>query len=49
MYIGGVVPDVGRAPIAAARIDIWHSDKEGFYDLQKLDDAHGLAGRGRFT
>jgi len=48
MYIGGSVADAKGQPIAGATVDIWHSDDEGFYDLQKLDHEPGLSGRGRF-
>lgn len=48
LYISGSVRDEDGAPIANAAVDIWHSDQEGFYDLQLLDERPGLAGRGRF-
>ena len=47
-FISGTVRDDAGRAIAGASVDIWHSDREGFYDLQKLDEAPGLAGRGRF-
>lgn len=49
MYIGGVVRDEAGRPIAGALVDVWHSDEEGFYDLQKLDENPDYAGRGRFV
>ena len=49
MYIGGGVADAKGQPIAGATVDVWHSDDEGFYDLQKLDREPGLSGRGRFV
>lgn len=48
MYVGGSVSDAEGKPIAGATVDVWHSDEDGNYDLQKLDDDHGIAGRGRF-
>lgn len=48
MFVGGTVTDTEGAPIRGASVDVWHSDHEGFYDLQKLDEGNGLAGRGRF-
>ena len=29
-------------------MDVWHSDDDGFYDVQQLDKLGGNAGRGRF-
>lgn len=48
LFIDGSVRDEKGAPIAGASVDVWHSDQEGFYDLQKLGSLPGLAGRGRF-
>lgn len=49
MYVEGTVCGVDGTPIVGATVDVWHSDRDGFYDLQKLDDATGLAARGRLT
>lgn len=35
LHVSGEVASVGGAPIAGALIDIWHSDEDGFYDVQK--------------
>jgi hydroxyquinol 1,2-dioxygenase len=48
MYLSGSVQTVEGAPIAGATVDIWHSDDEGFYDLQKMRRHAEYAGRGRF-
>jgi hydroxyquinol 1,2-dioxygenase len=48
MYLGGTVRGADGRPIANAMVDIWHSDPDGFYDLQKLDEHPDYAGRGRF-
>jgi hydroxyquinol 1,2-dioxygenase len=48
MYIGGSVQGADGAPIAGATVDIWHSDREGFYDLQKMGETSEYSGRGRF-
>jgi len=48
MYVGGTVRDVTGKPLADAIVDIWHSDQDGYYDLQLLDKNPGYAGRGRF-
>lgn len=48
LFIGGVVKGTDGSLLRGARVDVWHSDDRGFYDLQQLDARHGLAGRGRF-
>ena len=37
MYVEARVSTPDGAPLAGARIDIWHSDDDGFYDSQKSD------------
>ena len=39
---------VGGEPIADAIVDTWHSDDEGFYDVQHVEAVGGLKLRGRF-
>lgn len=34
-------------PIAAAVVDVWHSDGDGYYDVQRHGDPHGVAMRAR--
>lgn len=48
LYLSGTVSSAEGRPLADAVVDIWHSDSEGFYDLQKLDEHPNFAGRGRF-
>ncbi|MBB3694643.1 intradiol ring-cleavage dioxygenase [Sphingomonas sp. BK580] len=48
LYIDGTVHNEAGEAIEGASVDIWHSDEHGFYDLQKLSEGSGLAGRGRF-
>lgn len=48
LYIAGTVRDDAGRGIAGASVDIWHSDDDGYYDLQRLDHGPGVAGRGRF-
>ena len=48
MHVSGTVRDTQRRPLKGARIDVWHADRVGFYDLQKLDENSAFAGRGRF-
>ena len=35
LHVSGQVTCVGGAPLAGAIVDIWHSDQDGFYDLQR--------------
>lgn len=35
MFVSGTVRNVDGEPIANATIDAWHSDEEGFYDVQR--------------
>lgn len=51
--VSGRVLDADGKPIANALLDVWQSDAEGFYDLQKVDaslirDANWMELRGRF-
>src|SRR5262245_58086428 len=48
MYVRGTVRGVDGQCVANAIVDVWHSDKDGYYDLQLLDQRPGFAGRGRF-
>jgi hydroxyquinol 1,2-dioxygenase len=47
-YVFGRVLDVGGKPIAGATIDIWQTDGEGFYDVQRPGGNESYA-RGKFT
>lgn len=35
LHVSGQVTSVGGTPIAGALVDIWHSDEEGYYDVQR--------------
>lgn len=48
MFISGRVSDPEGRPIAGAVIDTWHSDDDGYYDVQKLDEHGHFAMRARF-
>jgi hydroxyquinol 1,2-dioxygenase len=48
MYVAGRVTDTDGHPLAGAIADVWHSDDQGYYDLQKFGDDPRQAGRGRF-
>lgn len=43
---GRVTSSDGR-PLANAIVDVWHSDQDGYYDVQQLDATGGLVGRAR--
>ena len=47
-YVFGRVLDVGGKPIGGATIDIWQTDGEGFYDVQRPGGNESYA-RGKFT
>ncbi len=48
LFVSGTVRSTEGQPLEGATIDVWHADREGFYDLQTLDEHPELAGRGRF-
>jgi hydroxyquinol 1,2-dioxygenase len=47
LFVQGRVTSAGGTPLANAIVDVWHSDKEGYYDVQHLEQTEGLAGRAR--
>jgi hydroxyquinol 1,2-dioxygenase len=47
-FVSGRVLDVGGKPIAGATIDVWQTDGEGFYDVQRTGGNESYA-RGKFT
>ena len=48
MLVTGSVSTVDGRPLAGAIVDVWHSDDDGYYDVQQLDDIGDLAMRARF-
>jgi hydroxyquinol 1,2-dioxygenase len=40
MFVTGRVVDDEGHPIAGAKVDTWHSDGEGFYDVQQTEKLH---------
>jgi hydroxyquinol 1,2-dioxygenase len=44
LLVEGTVRDAGGAPVAGAVLDTWHSDQDGYYDVQ-LGDAMTLRAR----
>lgn len=48
MLVTGSVSTVDGKPLAGAIVDVWHSDDDGYYDVQQLDEIGDLAMRARF-
>lgn len=48
LLVTGTVSSSAGKPIAGATIDVWHSDNDGYYDVQQLDEIGHLAMRARF-
>ena len=48
LLVEGSVSGLGGHPIAGAVVDSWHTDGDGFYDVQGPRGVEGLAGRARF-
>lgn len=48
MLVTGSVSTVDGKPLAGAVVDVWHSDDDGYYDVQQLDEIGDLAMRARF-
>ena len=47
LVTGSVASSDGRA-LAGATVDVWHSDDDGYYDVQHLEEIGGHALRARF-
>ena len=48
LLVEGTVSRIDGTPIAGAVVDTWHTDGNGFYDVQSPAGLEGLAGRARF-
>ena len=48
LLVEGSVSGTDGAPVAGAVVDTWHTDGDGFYDVQRPAGREGLAGRARF-
>jgi hydroxyquinol 1,2-dioxygenase len=48
MLVTSSVSTVDGRPLAGAKVDVWHSDDDGYYDVQQLDKIGDLAMRARF-
>jgi hydroxyquinol 1,2-dioxygenase len=45
LFVTGSVRSTDGGALPGATVDVWHSDGDGYYDVQQLDDTHGLAMR----
>ncbi len=48
MIVTGSVSSPDGKPLANATVDVWHSDDDGYYDVQQLEAIGDLAMRARF-
>ena len=48
LFVEGSVSAVGGGPLPGATIDVWHSDKDGYYDVQHYDEGGATTMRARF-
>lgn len=48
LYAEGKVMSSDGEPLTGAVVDVWHSDDDGFYDVQQIEKVGGLSGRARF-
>src|SRR5450830_319404 len=49
LLVEGSVSAVDGSPIAGAVVDVWHSDGDGYYDVQREDGLQHLSDRARFV
>jgi hydroxyquinol 1,2-dioxygenase len=48
LYVSGTVRSTDGKALSDAIVDVWHSDADGFYDVQNLEKFGGHSGRARF-
>ncbi|MDH2384484.1 intradiol ring-cleavage dioxygenase [Bradyrhizobium sp. CER78] len=49
LIVTGTVNAPDGTPIKGAVVDVWHSDGDGYYDVQQFEETGGLAMRARFS
>ncbi|CAE6790131.1 MULTISPECIES: intradiol ring-cleavage dioxygenase [Paraburkholderia] len=42
-FVSGQIRGLDGTPVSGARIDVWQSDEDGFYDVQRSSDGSGSA------
>ena len=48
LFIEARVTDAEGQPLVGAVVDVWHSDKDGYYDVQHYDEGGEMSLRARF-
>jgi hydroxyquinol 1,2-dioxygenase len=49
LFIEGIVAAADGKPLAGATIEVWHSDKDGYYDVQQYEAGGEVTMRARFV
>lgn len=49
LFVEGTITDTQGRAISGATVDVWHSDDDGYYDVQHLEETGGLTMRARFV
>jgi hydroxyquinol 1,2-dioxygenase len=49
LFVEARVTGAAGDPLAGATVDVWHSDKDGYYDVQNFDAGGEMTMRARFT
>jgi hydroxyquinol 1,2-dioxygenase len=49
LFVEGTIRGVDGKPLGGATVDAWHSDKDGYYDVQHYDEGGETTMRARFT
>lgn len=48
MFVTGSVTTADGTPLAGAIVDVWHSDEDGYYDVQHTGEEADIVARARF-
>ena len=48
LFVDVSIRDAAGRPLPDAIVDVWHSDKDGYYDVQSYDEGGGVNLRARF-